>query len=73
MVRWVKGTFEFDQPYKQTESKKQMLGIFYAIGKIKLVNVWMLRKVDQYKQKKRRWLTRDPPLPIQQMDLPGIH
>ena len=23
-MRWIKGTFEFDQPYKQTESKMQV-------------------------------------------------
>ena len=24
MVRWMRDTFELDQPYKQTESKKQV-------------------------------------------------
>ena len=23
MIRWMMGTFEFDQPYKQTDSKMQ--------------------------------------------------
>ena len=26
MVRWMRGTFEFDQPYKQTEGKMQVTG-----------------------------------------------
>ena len=51
-------TFEFDQPYKQTESKMQVTR-FEAISKIKLVTVAMLRQVILCKQKKRRWPTQD--------------
>ena len=42
------GTFEFDQPYKQTESKMQAC-----------VTVGMHRRVTLCKQKKRRWHTGD--------------
>ena len=40
----MKSTFEFDQPYKQTESKLQ-----------ETENVGMLRQVIHYKRKKQRW------------------
>ena len=30
MVRWMRGTFEFDQPYKQTEGKMQVTGKIYS-------------------------------------------
>ena len=36
MMRWMIGTFEFDQPYKQTEQNASQ-GRFKAISKIKHV------------------------------------
>ena len=49
MVRWMRGAFEFDQPYKQTEKKMQVTGKISSSA-----TVGMLRKVVQCKQKKRR-------------------
>ena len=41
MVRWIRATFEFDQLYKQTESKMRVTGKIKAtaISVIKLVSL----------------------------------
>ena len=38
MVRWMTGTFEFDQPLNREQNGQQ--GRFKAIHKIKLVGLW---------------------------------
>ena len=41
MVRWMRGTFEFDNPYKQTESKMQSnREDFDKKKRIKPVELW---------------------------------
>ena len=44
MVRWTRGKFEFDQPYKQTVSKMQGTGRFQAIRKTKLLLILCKKK-----------------------------
>ena len=61
MVRWLKDTFEFNQPHKQPEGKIQVTGKISRNNK-DCVTAGMLRKVILCKQKKRRWPTRDLPL-----------
>ena len=60
MVRWMRNTFEFDQPYKQAQSEMQVQGKIPSDKQdYACVTVGMLRKVIQCKQKRWRWPTRD--------------
>ena len=59
MVRSIRGTFEFNQPYKLTESKMQVTENISSY-KQTCVTVWMFRQVIQCKQKKQRQPTQKP-------------
>ena len=53
MVRSIRGTFEFNQPYKLTESKMQVTEKISS-NKQNYVTLWMFRQVIQCKKKKQR-------------------
>ena len=52
----MRDTLELDQPYKQIESKMQVIGMIWSI-KMKPMWLKMLKQVNQCKQKKRKWPT----------------
>ena len=63
MMRWMRDTFEFDQPYKQTENKMQVTEKIWSNKYDQAcVTVGILRQVMHCKQKKRRLPTWDLPL-----------